>query len=512
MTNAVAELILRAARRHGPLVAVSDTTREATFAQTGERVARLANALLAVSGEPSRCVGVLMGNRIEYVEADLAIAVAGKVRAPVNVRLADDERRYVLANVAVETLITEMAELERVAAVTGELDALRRILVVDAVPGATLPAKAMSYEQALAAASPGAPAVPLDDEAPAVVLHTSGTTGRPKGATLPVRGRLGALLHSLAEEYSPGVGDGMLHVGSLAHGSGAKVLTYFTRGARNIVLDRFEPASFFDAVARHGATSTFLVPTMVRMLLDHPDRPAPGTAGLRNLTYGGAGIDTDTRAEALELFGPVLTQVYGSCEAPHPVLILRQDEHLSPETAGVTGREVAGVQARLVGDDGADVAGGEVGELWVRGRNVMSGYWDDPAATAEVFTGDWYHTGDAVRRSPEGWLAVVDRKRDMIISGGLNVYPAEVEAALLRHPAVAEACVFGVPDPLWGESVMAAVVPVPGAGVEAGELIEHCKALLAGYKKPKQVHLRAELPKGSTGKVLKRALRDELSR
>jgi acyl-CoA synthetase (AMP-forming)/AMP-acid ligase II len=489
--NPVGALILDAVARHAAATAFAEHGRSLTFAEAGERIARLANALRAVSPDAGRCVAILLPNRIEYAEADLAIALAGKVRAPVNPRLADEERAHALANVAAETLITEATELERVVGLLPGLPDLRRVLVVDAE--GVLPGIALAYEAALAAGSPVAPAMNLDDEAPSVVRHTSGTTGRPKGAVISARARLAAMGHSLVEEHLPQPDDCFLHTSPMGHASGDKVLTFFHRGAANAFVAKFDAGRFAADVEVLGVTATFLVPTMLRMLLAHP------VPRLRNLTYGGSPIDADTRAAAVAHFGPVLTQIYGTTETPHPVLVLGHEEHLLPETAEATGRPVRGVDARL--DD--------AGEIWIRGPNVMSGYWNDPAASAEVLIDGWYRSGDVGRELPGGWIAVVDRLKDLIITGGLNVYPAEVEAALLRHPAVAEAAVYAAPDPLWGEIVAAAVVTAPGAVVTADELAAHCETLLAGYKKPRRITFRDSLPKGATGKILKRLLHDD---
>lgn len=490
MGNLVGALVLDAVARHPSAIAFREHGRALTFAEAGERIARLANALRAVSADTGRCVGILLANRIEYAEADLAIALAGKVRAPVNPRLADEERAHALGNVAAETLITEAAELERVVALLPDLPALRRVLVVDA-EGA-LPDIVIGYEAALAAASPQPPRVDVDDEAPSVVRHTSGTTGRPKGAVISARARVAAMRHSMAEEHLPEADDCFLHASPMGHASGDKVLTFFHRGAANAFVPRFDAGRFAADVTELGVTATFLVPTMLRMLLHE----GQGDLRLRNLTYGGSPIDFETRTAAVERFGPVLTQIYGTTETPHPVLVLGHDEHLLPEAAEATGRPVMGVDVRL--DD--------VGEIWIRGPNVMSGYWGDPGATAEALVDGWYRSGDVGRALPGGWIAVVDRLKDLIITGGLNVYPAEVEAALLRHPAVAEAAVYGAPDPLWGEVVAAAVVLAPGAAVTADALAAHCEPLLAGYKKPRRITFRDSLPKGATGKILKRAL------
>lgn len=496
MGNAVGQLVLDAVARHGPAVAFRERDRRLTFTQAGERIARLANVLRGVSAGTGTCVGILLANRFEYAEADLASALAGKARAPVNPRLADEERAFCLANVRAETLVTEAAELDRVAALLPGLPDLRRVLVVGAEPEATLPERCVPYERALAAASPAISVADVDDEAPSVVRHTSGTTGRPKGAVISARARLAAMRHSLDAEHLPQPDDCFLHVAPMGHASGDKVLTFFHRGAAGAFTPRFDVERFAHDAAGLEATCTFLVPTMLRMLLD-AGAEAPR---LRNVTYGGSPIDAETRGLSVAAFGPVLTQIYGATETPHPVLALGHREHLLDEAREATGRPVRGVDVRLADD----------GELWVRGPNVMSGYWDDPRATAAALVDGWFRSGDVARELPGGWYAVVDRLSDMVITGGLNVYPAEVEAALLRHPGVADAAVFGLPDPVWGEVVAAVVVPATGAAPTAADLTAHCEALLAGYKKPRRIEFRQTLPKTATNKTLKRTLRSEL--
>jgi long-chain acyl-CoA synthetase len=492
----VAELVDRASRRFGPRVAVVDGSRRLTFAQVGERSNRLANALIGLSPAAGSRVGLLLGNRLEFVEADFAIAKAGKVKAPINPRLADEERRFILANCTAEVLITEAAEEERVRAIAADLPDLRHVVVLD-----------HGYEELLASASPRRPAVVLDPDSPSMILHTSGTTGRPKGATTSQRARVAANLNMLLDEYGVGPADGMVHMAPMSHGSGSKILAYFMRGARNVTMSHFDPGHFFRVVAEEGGTSTFVVPTMIRMLLDAAERHTSEMAAIKNMTYGGAPMPAALAEEAIERFGPILTQVYGSCEAPHPVTVLSREDHVDERVSpGSAGQPVSGVEVRIVDAVGSDVETGSPGEIWVRGDNVMSGYWGDPEATEKVFTGGWYRTGDVGRSDERGYLAIVGRERDMLISGGLNVYPAEVEAVLHRHRDISEAAVLGVPDDLWGEAVTAVIVVRPGHATRAEDIVAHCAELLADYKKPRRIVFVDSLPKGNTGKVSKQAL------
>jgi long-chain acyl-CoA synthetase len=506
----IPELVERSARAYGPRTAVVDGDRRLTFAEVGDRSGRLANVLAGLTAEPGARVAVLMRNRLEYVECDFAIARAGMVKVPINPRLSDDERQYLLADSGASVLITESAERSRVDELVAELDRPPTIVDIDAD---TAGAGALGgYEALLGSARREPAALAPDPERLSQLLYTSGTTGRPKGAMLADRCRVTATLMSTSEEFCAGPGDGMIHAGPLSHGSGSKVLTFFTRGAASILLAKFEPAAFFDCVADHGGTSTFVVPTMIQMLVEHASRHGV-PAGLRNITYGGASISRTTLDAALETFGPILTQVFGTSEVPHPITVLRHRDELDPRVAGApavpTGRLVPAASMRLV-DEQAPEADDNHGELWVNGAQVMLGYWNNPVATAEALVEGWYRTGDVATVDETGLITIVDRIKDMIISGGLNVYPAEVERVLVQHEGVRDVCVVGVPDERWGEVVSAAVVTRDGSGLDGVTLSEWCDHRLAGYKKPRIVLVVDDLPKGSTAKVSKRAVRELL--
>jgi acyl-CoA synthetase (AMP-forming)/AMP-acid ligase II len=492
----IADLVERSSRRFAQRVAVVDGGRMLTFAEVGDRSARLANALIGLVPSAGSRVAVLMSNRLEFVEADFAIARAGKVKAPINPRLTDDERSFILSNCGAEIVLTEQSEVERVQSLRHELPGLKHIVVVD---------QQDSYGNLLANASARSPSVAIDPDQPSMILHTSGTTGRPKGATTSQRSRLASTFNMLLDEFSADERDGMVHVAPMSHGSGSKILAYFIRGARNITLNRFDPGMFFSAVTQAGGTSTFVVPTMIRMLLDAPELKSTDLSGIRNITYGGAPMPAALAEEALAAFGPVLTQVYGSCEAPHPVTVLSKNDHVDERHVHLSsaGRPAVGVQIRIVNGDGQDVPIGEPGEVWIRGENLMSGYWADAEATRQVFSDGWYRSGDIGQLSPSGFMSIVGREREMLISGGLNVYPAEVEAVLHRHDGISEAAVFGIPDQMWGEVVTAAIVTRSGCTPSEEDIVRHCKDSLAGYKLPRRIIFVDVLPKGSTGKVSK---------
>jgi acyl-CoA synthetase (AMP-forming)/AMP-acid ligase II len=296
----------------------------------------------------------------------------------------------------------------------------------------------------------------------------------------------------------------MVHVAPLTHGSGSKLLPFIACAARHVILDRFEPDALPEAVAQAGGTHSFMVPTMLRRLVDH------GAVGLAQISFGGSPIAPALFREALSTLGAELVQVYGSTEAPHPVTLLRDVAPDAPDALlASAGWATPAVSVRLVGDDGAPVGAGAIGELQVRSPHLLGGYWNDEPATLEVFTDDgWYRTGDLALMGDDGLVTFQDRKKDLIISGGLNVYPTEVERVLLEHPGVREAVVLGYPDDEWGESVLAYIVSTDG--VTADELTEWTRGRLAGYKKPRRYEFLDELPTGTTNKVVRKALRDAL--
>lgn len=482
--------------------AVVDGDRALSFLEVDRRSSRLANALRGSTPERNARVALLLPNRLELLEIDLAITKAGFVKVPINTRLRNEERSFVVDDSGAAVLIFDGAEEESVAAVAAGASAGALILV--RVGDGSL---GIAYEDFLAAASSMAPAIDAQPDDPSLILYTSGTTGHPKGATTTRSARLMGTINMLSNEIDPRPGDAMAHVGSMAHGSGSKMLAHFLRGSRNVPVAKWDPEGFLALAERQGITHSFLVPTMIDSLVEAATTSRSDWSSLSAITYGGAPIAPSRLERALEVIGPRFVQVYGSCEAPHPVLVLRRDEHVigSPQLASA-GRESVGLETRIASTTGDPVGDGETGELLVRGPSLMRGYWNRPEATAEVLQDGWYHTGDVVRRDEQGFVHIVDRARDVIITGGYNVYPAELEAVLARHPGVVEVAVVGVPDSRWGEAVKAIVVAKPD--VSESELMDHCASLLAGYKRPRSVDFVESLPKGSTGKILRRDLRD----
>lgn len=495
------ERVHDAGERGGDAVAAIDGLRRSTFREIEERSNRLANALVSLTGGHGR-VALMLPNSIEMFEGDLATVKAGLAKVPINQRLVPDEREYVLADSEAAVLITDGEGYESIESALDRLPSLEHVVVVgqDA-------RRRWSYDAVLESASSRKPERLDDPRAPSVILYTSGTTGRPKGAVASRQNRWLTTLAMLREELDIGAGDAMVHCGSMAHGSGSKSLAFWLVGARNIMMRKFDAEECLHIAAAQHATNTFLVPTMIASLLDAAEAIGAARAGFRTISYGGAPISEPLLLRALETFGNVFVQVYGSCEAPHPVTVLRKSDHqdLGNLRAASIGRPTGSSRVQIDCDESAD--GDSIGEMLIGGDRILSSYWNRPEASSEAIVDGWYKSGDIVRRDADGYLYIVDRKRDVIISGGLNVYPAEIERVVAQHPGVIDVAVVGIPDEHWGEAPVAFVVRKPNAELTDNAILDHCRAHLAGYKLPRLIEFRDDLPKGNTGKVNKRDLR-----
>jgi acyl-CoA synthetase (AMP-forming)/AMP-acid ligase II len=304
-----------------------------------------------------------------------------------------------------------------------------------------------------------------------------------------------------------------LHGAPLSHGTGAKILPVLLVGGTNVVLSKFDPEPFAHAIHRHHATHTFLVPTIIHRLLESTPLVSQAVRALRQITFGGSAIAPRLFQAAIEQFGPILVQIYGSAEFPHPVTVLHPEDYrqLDDRVLQSAGWPAYGVEVVVAGTDGKPVAPGESGELLARGAHAMSGYWHSGSLDRAPFTPDgFYHTGDIARQDADGLVTLHDRQRDVIVSGGLNVYPSEVERVLAEHPAVRQVAVVGAPNSEWGEEVVAYVVRDASLGAGESELIVWVRTRLAGYKKPRRIVFVETMPIGANGKILKRQLRDRL--
>ena len=485
----IAGLLTGPIARAGGRAALVQGSRALSYAELGDRVSRLAAGLTRLGLRPGDRVVLLMPNRPELVESLWAAFHGGLVAVPVNWHLHPDEVGYIVRHCGAAAIVVSD---ETAAAARGLPKTVR---VIRTGP---------DYE-ALFAPGP-APLAETAGDDPAWLFYTSGTTGRPKGATLTHR-NLAAMTEAYHRDLDP-VADGAvyLHAAPLTHGSGLYLLPSTARAATQVIAPgtSFSARDFVALIGQHQVThAAFLAPTMLRYVIDEARGQTLPT--LRSVVVGGAPLYQEDLRDAVRVLGPVVTQMYGQGEAPMTITVMPPAEAL--DHPGSCGRPFHGVDVRLAGaEDGEPVPDGSDGEVLVRGDVVMGGgYWDNPDATAATLAGVWLHTGD-IGHFEGAYLHLTDRAKDVIITGGSNVYPREVEEVLLTHPAVRECAVVGVPDPEWGESVRAFVVA--DGEPDAGELIQFCRGRLASFKKPREVVFVAGLPKNAAGKILKRKLRE----
>ncbi|KAA9160105.1 long-chain fatty acid--CoA ligase [Amycolatopsis acidicola] len=483
----IGDLIRRAGRQYGAAPALIDGDRVVSFAEFDELTDRLGHALLARGLEPGDRVAVLMPNGIDGVVAYYALAKSGLVRVPLNARETAPELAFKIEDSQARALIH-----------AGEAPAPTEI----AITAGELPG--------LIEAAPAGPCdVRREPDAPLRLAYTGGTTGKPKAVVLTTASELAEVANFLVD-LLPNLHPGsvMLHAAPITHGSGAFFLPHLVKGAANVVLPKFSPGAFLEAAARYRATATFMVPTMIAMLLEDP-ATAKADLALERVCYGGAPIATSVLQRGIRLLGPVFAQLYGQAEAPLAITCLQPWEH-TPDRLTAAGKPYTFVEVQVRDGDGKVLGPGEVGEVLTRGPHTMSRYWRRPEATAETLEADgWLHTGDIGRWDDEGYLHLLDRRHDVIISGGFNVYPREVEDALLAHPAVSAAAVVGLPDEKWGERVVAAVVTRSAA--EPDEIVAFCAGRLAGFKRPRALEIWPELPTSPVGKSLRREVRDRMA-
>jgi acyl-CoA synthetase (AMP-forming)/AMP-acid ligase II len=482
----LAQLLHASARRlpQAPAIALGART-VATYGDLSARVARLAAGLRARGFAPGDRVALAMKNCPEYYEVLFACWHAGLCAVPINAKLHAREFAYILGNSGA-----------RLCFVSPDLEA--------AIPGG-LSVAAPEFAR-LREATPADPAEVRPEDV-AWLFYTSGTTGVPKGAMLTHRNLTFSTQAYFADIDRLGPGDSILHAAPLSHGSGVYGLPHFAAGALNVIPESggFEPEEIFRLIAAHRGVSFFAAPTMIVRLLASPAAGAADLAHLKTITYGGAPMYVADCLRAIELFGPRLYQLFGQGEAPMTITGLPQSDHAARRNLESCGYARTGAEVRVVDAEDRDLPAGEVGEILTRSDCIMAGYWDNPQATAQALRGGWLHTGDLGSLDEAGYLTIRDRSKDMIISGGSNIYPREIEEVLLRHPAVAECSVVGRAHPEWGEEVVAFVVR--RGDVTPQELDALCLAQIARFKRPRHYRFVEGLPKNNYGKVLKTELR-----
>jgi len=469
-----------------------------SYRQWAARSRLLAGNLRALC-RPDDRVAIAMTNRPEFLEALFAIWHAGLVAVPMNAKLHSDELGYIVGH-AEAALILASPDL------AGDIAPHGRTIVTG------------SAEWRRLSQGDGIDVVPRRPDDLAWLFYTSGTTGRPKGAMLTHRNLMAMSLAYLSDIEPVGAGDAKLHAAPLSHGSGLYALPFVAMGASNVVPESgsFDADEIAALLAAHGNVSFFAAPTMVSRLVNHSGFAGADHRGLRTIVYGGGPMHVEILLQAMDLLGPKFAQIYGQGEAPMTITSLSKALHAERsrprwrEIMGSVGLPRSNVEVRIADAEDAELPTGEIGEVLARGDVVMPGYWRDEAASVQTLRGGWLHTGDVGAFDAEGFLTLKDRSKDLIISGGSNIYPREVEEVLLRHPGVLEVAVIGRAHPDWGEEVVACVVARPERRLSAADLDTLCLNAIARFKRPRDYVFLDALPKNNYGKVLKTELRRQL--
>ncbi|MGA1766448.1 MAG: class I adenylate-forming enzyme family protein [Ilumatobacteraceae bacterium] len=478
--------------------AVVDTAAKLTltFTELDLRCRSIAGGFSALGLRPGDRVALLMANGHTYIESYVALPAAGFVIVPINTRLADPEIEYILRDAGVRALITDRPP-----------SAIEKVVEhVIRVPD--------DFEHLIASASTLTELDELhaiDEHDLAGLFYTGGTTGPSKGVMLTHRNLIANMWNTI-NCCEMRADDRYLVMSPMFHAAGTyAVLASLALGATQVTVPAFDPEVVLDVIAAEGITTTLAVPTMMVALCESQSRRPRDTTSLRLLTHGASPVAVETVRRFHQLFpGTAMIHLYGATElSPLTTALADEQDELGGPRERSCGQPVLGCRVAIIDSDGNHLPAGESGEVVVRGDNVMAGYWNKPEETAAVLRNGWYRTGDVGWIDSQGFLFLVDRAKDMIVSGGENVYSTEVEQALMTHPGVLECAVYGIPDPRWGEAVAATVVAREGIDLTDTELVEHCRQLIAGFKVPRRIEVIADpLPKSAAGKILKREIRE----
>jgi acyl-CoA synthetase (AMP-forming)/AMP-acid ligase II len=505
-----ASLLRKSCLMYADNVAVSFEGQSQTYAQLWDRACRLATALLAVGLEPGNRVAVLADNQLECIEQAAALALAGLVRCPMYAMNTASAHAYMLRRVGAAACIVQDKYAGDLAAIRDQVPSLRHLIVIGNGAGGGV----LSYEALIAAARPSEPAVLVGPDDDHIIRFSAGTTGRPKGIVHSNAGWL-AMGNEFRLHLPLDEDDAYLVASPMSHAAGLLIWPVLTSGARYVIMPGFDPARFLDVIERERCTSAMVVPTMIHMLTGVPGAKSRDLSSLRTVRYGAAPITQKLLLAGIGLWGNIMQQSYGQSEAL-PVTVLTPRYH-RPDGSDrerrwlrSAGRPTLNSVVTIRDENDGVLGAGQTGEICVRTPGAMKGIWGDEEATAARFAPDGsVRTKDMGYLDDDGFLYIVDRKEDMIISGGYNIWPLEIENALSAHPAVGEAVAVGVPDDKWGEAVLAVVALQDGSAATEAELIEWARERVGPVKKPRHLKIvREPLPRSAVGKVLRRQARD----
>lgn len=507
----IGKLLSRSAETFPNNLAIAHGPRRFTYARFNARANRLANALYKLGIAQGDNVALLQYNTPEMLESIFACFKAGCGAVPINWRLHPNEFAFIIDHSEAKAVILSPEFNDSIMDIRGRIKKAQHLITLSGAEGELL-----DYENLIFTESEKFADAEVQADDLAWLFYTSGTTGMPKGAMLTHRNLLAMTMNFYAD-ICPGFGpdDVVLHAAPLSHGSGCYALPNIGKAAANIILESqaFDPELIFKTIQEYRVTNMFAAPTMIKLMVESPAVDRYDHSSLRALNYGGAPMLLGDLKEAMRKLGPCLVQLYGQAESPMTITYLPSRDHMlegsaeQMERLSSAGFPRTDVEVKIFDADDQELSPGEKGEIVTRSDLVMKGYWRNPEATEETLKNGWLHTGDVGYMDESGYLFIMDRSKDMIISGGENIYPREIEEVLIRHPAVREVAVIGVPDARWGEAVKAIVSLVERESATEDDLIAFCKDHMASYKKPKSVDFVDELPKNNYGKILKRELR-----
>lgn len=508
----IGTLFTKSARSFPERLAICQGEQEWTYAKTNERINRLANGFRELGLEKGEHVSILAFNCRQLLETLFACFKAGLCAVPINFRLHPKEYRYIIDHSDSVAIVFGEDFRDSLHSLRGEMPKVKHYICL------SNPLEGMlDYEKLISNCSSEFDDVAVDRNDLAWLFYTSGTTGNPKGAMLTHNNLLAMTMNFYADMSPLGPDDAILHAAPLSHGSGLYALPNIGKAANNVILETrsFDPKVVCETIQKRKITNMFVAPTMVKMLVTYPDIGKYDLSSLKCLNYGGGPMYVEDLKEAMRKLPYCLVQLYGQGEAPMTISYLRKEEHVLDGTeeqmerlksAGIARTDV---EVKVFDENNNEVPRETMGEIVVRGEVVMKGYYKNPEANEETLRGGWLHTGDVGKMDERDYIYLLDRSKDMVISGGENIYTREVEEIILCHPAVHEVAVIGVPDDKWGEALKAIVSLKTGMKASEEEIIDFCKQNLASYKKPKSVEFIDELPKNPYGKILKKELREK---
>jgi len=495
----------------GDRVALTFNDQSCTYREMGEKANCFLNALQQLGLTKGDRIAFLMANCPEYVFCEYAVAKSGCIRVPLAVLLSSNDHTYMMNQAECSTLIYHERMAERVKEMIPRLETVKTFICVTRDPS-TLMEGHLDFNSLVQNQTPKIQPVRIDPEDLVGIYYTGGTTGKPKGVMLSHRAWVYTVLIEMLE-FGFGWEETFLFPTPLTHAGGCLMLPVLLRGGRCVIIDHFDPGLFLETVEKEKVTMSFLVPTMIYVLLDYPDLNKYDLRSLRNVIYGASAIAPERLKQAINTFGPIFTQLFGQTEAPMTISALSKEEHVvaDPEREmkifSSAGRPCFHAEIKLLDEQGQEVQRGKSGEVVVRCSNMMHGYFKNPQATSETIQEGWLYTGDIAKQDEEGFLYIVDRKKDMIVSGGFNIFPREIEDVLFEHPSVKGAAAIGVPHEKWGEEVKAIVVLHEGHSVTSEELIRFVKERKGSLMAPKTIEFWDAIPLTNLGKVDKKAIR-----